>query len=122
MKTAKKKCTKDHAVATPTFLLKLTKFELVHLRDVLSILSPPDLKQTLSQMLAEGEDRSLVEQKLWGKVTNVCVQAGVPTGDDAPDFVAAPMAPPPIGVFRMAHEPQDDQQPSAGFLPGQEED
>jgi hypothetical protein len=122
MSTAKKKCRKNHVAPTPTFPLKLTKFELVHLRDVLSITSPPDLQRTLSQMLAEAEDRSLVEQKLWGKISAACEAAGVPMGDDAPDFVAAPMAPPPIGVFRMAHEPQDEEETQTGFLPKQEED
>lgn len=122
MTTTKKKCSKNHAAPQPSFNLKLTKFELVHLRDVLSITSPPDLTRTLSQMLAEAEDRSLVEQKLWSKVAAACDAAQVPMGDDAPDFVAAPMAPPPIGVFRMAHEPQDESPEPAGFLPKQEED
>ena len=35
-----------------TFELSLTKFELLHLRDLMSVLLPPDGGQTLSQSLA----------------------------------------------------------------------
>jgi hypothetical protein len=36
-----------------TYELKLTKFELVHLRDMLGVLLPPDMNRTLSESLAE---------------------------------------------------------------------
>ena len=101
-----------------TFELRLTKIELLHLRDLMSILSPPDLKTTVSQLLAESESRSLVETMLWKKIAASCEAAKLPLGDEAPDFVVAPTAAPPIGVFRMATDPAGEEAAeSAGFLP-----
>lgn len=88
-----------------TYDLRLTKFELLHLRDLFSILLPPDAKQTMSQALAELENRTLIETMLWKKIFQACQDAGLPTGDDAPDYVAAPASPPPISVFQLSSEP-----------------
>ena len=88
-----------------TFSLKLTKFEVLHLRDLFSVLLPPDAKQTLSQALAFLEERQLVEAVLWSKIHDVCVEAGLPVGDSAPDYVVAPASPPPISVFQLSSEP-----------------
>lgn len=92
-----------------TFPLKLTKFELIHLRDLFSITLPIELKQTVSQALAEAEGRPLVETRLWQKLVTAFEEAELPVNDDAPDFVVAalPAAAPSISVFRMAHEPQE---------------
>lgn len=93
-----------------TFDLRLTKFELVHLRDLMSIVTPPEVNRTVSQHLAEAENRIMVESMLWKKLTELCDTAEVPTGDDAPDFVVAPTAAPPIGVFRLASDPYEQQE------------
>lgn len=90
-----------------TFDLRLTRFELIHLRDLFSVLLPLDLKQTVSQMLAATEDRSMVESRLWQKVASVCSEADVPLDDSAPDFICAAASAPPIGVFRLAHDPDE---------------
>jgi len=42
------------------FELQLSRFELLHLRDLMSILLPPNGEQTLSQALAAVEDRNLI--------------------------------------------------------------
>ena len=98
-----------NVVRPKTFSLRLTRFELLHLRDLFSVLLPPDLERTLSQALAAAEERPMVEAKLWQKVSEACLSAGLPTGDDAPDFVASAVSTPQIGVFRLAVDPAQQQ-------------
>lgn len=93
-----------------TFTLRLSKFELLHLRDLLGVMLPPDLKQTVSQMLAATEDRLLVESHLWNVVAEACKEAELPLGDDAPNYIVTATASPPVGVFRLADDPQDGQE------------
>ena len=92
-----------------TFYIRFTKFELLHLRDLMSILTPPDAKTTVSQQLAEAENRTMVEALLWKKIATACEDAEIPLGEDAPDFIVAPVSAPPISVFRMASEPDENQ-------------
>jgi hypothetical protein len=99
----------------PVFELTLTKFELLHLRDMMGILLPPDGAQTLSQALAVSEDRTLTESKLWEKLSRLCVEAGLPVDAEAPDYIVAPIAPPPMGVFLVNQEMVQTTQ-SSGFI------
>ena len=99
----------------PVFELTLTKFELLHLRDMMGILLPPDGAQTLSQALAVSEDRTLTESKLWEKLSRLCVEAGLPVDAEAPDYIVAPIAPPPMGVFLVNQEMVQTTQGS-GFI------
>jgi len=105
-----------------TFELNLTKFELLHLRDLMGILLPPDGAETISQSLASTEDRSLIESMLWDKVSKLCVHAKLPMESEAPDYIIAPTAPPPMGVFQVNQDLQPQAKAVAGFLPGKEED
>lgn len=96
-----------------TFPLRLTKFEVLHLRDVMSVLISPEMKETVSQRLAASQDRVLVEARLWQKLVVACEAAGLPLGDDAPDFIVAASGPPPVGIFELAHDPtQVGQEPA----------
>ena len=88
-----------------TFTLNLTKFELVHLRDLFSIMLPPDMKTSVSQSLAVSQERTLIETKLWQKISSACFSAKLPVNDSAPDFIISPTGPPPMGVFELAQEP-----------------
>jgi hypothetical protein len=88
-----------------TFTVRLTKFELLHLRDLFSVMLPTEMRETLSQRLALSQDRSLVEARLWQKLARACAEAELPMDDDAPDFVVAASGAPPVGVFELAHEP-----------------
>lgn len=88
-----------------TFTVRLTKFELLHLRDLFSVMLPSEMKETLSARLAQVQDRALIESKLWQKLVRVCNEAELPMDDDAPDFVVAQAAAPSIGVFELAHDP-----------------
>lgn len=87
-----------------TIPLKLTRFELLHLRDMLSILLAAEMKQTISQALAQKQQRTLVEAKLWQKVSKACDVAGIPLEEDAPDYVVATASSPSIGVFELLHD------------------
>lgn len=106
-----------------TYELRLTKLELVHIRDLLSVVLPPDTKKTMSQILADLEDRVYIEEKLWDKVIDVCKEAGLPTGDEAPDYIVAPTAPPPMSVFHLSDDGSgEEDQEERGFLKNVEED
>jgi len=93
---------KDKIKKRKTYDLRLTRTELAHLRDLFGVVLPPDTKKTISQHLAEVEDRVYVEDKLWTKLTDLLGQADIPHGDEAPDFIIAPTAPPPMGVFPLS--------------------
>lgn len=91
-------------VKRKTHELKLTKLELAHLRDLFGVLIPPSMDRTVSEVLAEAENRMLVESILWKKIEDACVAAGIPVGDDCNDFVIASTGMPPMSVFRVANE------------------
>ena len=88
-----------------THQVRFSKFELLHLRDLMSICLPPEGKQTLSGALATLENRQMVESLLWKKIVEACNEVGLPTGDEAPDYVVAPAGMAPLGVFQLASEP-----------------
>lgn len=88
-----------------TYEIRFTKYELLHLRDLMSVSLPPDGKQTVSETLASLENRTTVESSLWEKLTTACAQVGLPVGDDAPDYIIAPTGIAPMGVFQLASEP-----------------
>lgn len=100
-----------------TFELQLTRFELLHLRDLMGVLLPPDGAQTLSQALAMSEDRVVIESSLWDKVSKCCVDASLPIETEAPDYIIAPTAPPPLGVFQVNHDLMTPRPGASGFLP-----
>jgi hypothetical protein len=88
-----------------TYEVRFTKFELLHLRDLMSISLPPEGAHTVSETLASLENRVMVESSLWQKLTNACVAVGLPVGDNAPDYIVAPSGIAPMGVFQLASEP-----------------
>jgi hypothetical protein len=104
-----------------TYDLTLTKFELLHIRDLFSVLLPPNGAQTLSQALAEAEGRNLIESMLWEKVSSLCEVADLPLGSESPDYIIAPISSPSLGVFHINHDvdQQESQESSEGegFLP-----
>lgn len=105
---------KDKIKKRKTYEVRFTRSELAHIRDLFSVVLPPDTKKTLSQHLAEVEDRVFLEDRLWEKLATVMKEADVPLGDDAPDHIVAPMGPPPMGVFPFEHDPGDAQEESEG--------
>jgi hypothetical protein len=118
---------KEDVKKRKTYTLRLTKFELLHMRDVFGIVLPPTAEKTLSQSLAELEKRVIVESSLWNKIIDACEEAGLPVGEDAPDYVVAPSAPPTLGVFQLASEPPEEEEESKQgggltFIKGAEEE
>lgn len=99
-----------------TYEVKFTKQELVHIRDLFSVVIPPDTKKTLSQQLAELEDRVYVEDRLWDKLARLCEEAKVPVDDESPDYIVVPTAPPPMGIFQLSPDEGEGDEGSAGFL------
>lgn len=103
--------------------LSLTKLELLHVRDLMSMLLPPNGEKTVSQSLAELENRGLIEVRLWGKVSNLCQEASLPLNDEAPDYIIAPNAPPPMSVFHINSDVSaPDAEPEGSFLPNETEE
>lgn len=100
----------DEKVRPPRELLelKLTRVELAHIRDLLSIRLPPDLQKTVSQSLAEKEGRPLSEAALWDRVGSLCESSGVPLGDEAPDFIVGLAGLPEMRVFEISTSPIED--------------
>lgn len=108
----KKSKNKDQKIKKQkSFTLKLTKFELLHLRDLMSVLLPPTGDETLSGALAKLENRSVIEGMLWKKIASSCVEARLPMMESAPDYMIAPIAPPPLGVFQINTEPDSSSSP-----------
>lgn len=108
----------------PTYKLKLTQLELLHLRDLFSVLLPMTMQATLSQALARRQDRAIVEASLWQKVLKACAAADVPIDDDAPDFVIVPSGPAPLEVYEVSAnmlEAEDDEQGGGLLLEGEDD-
>lgn len=98
------------------FSLRLSKQELLHLRDLFGVLLPADMKATISQSLAASQGRHLIESKLWNKLSSLCEEANIPCGDEAPDFIVTMSAPPQLGVFEMMPEILEQEEDIPGGL------
>lgn len=116
----KKKVVKEEVKIKKVSLydLKLSKLELIHLRDMLSILFPSATEKTISQALAESEDRSFEENSLWNKIAALCDEAQVPIEDEAPDYAVMPVGPAPMGIFMLGQE--ESPRASHSFLKSEE--
>lgn len=107
-KTAKKPG-RPKKVIEQTFALELTRDEIVHIRNVLSVVLPPTGETRLSESLIEASELDeVVDVNLWQKVWNLCEQVGIEVGDDAPDFLVGPCEPTPLAVFQINLEEEDD--------------
>lgn len=105
-----------------TFDLTMTKHELLHLRDLMSLMLPPNGEKTVSQVLAELENRNLIESLLWDKVTKLCSNANLPLNNEAPDYIVAPIGPPPMGIFHVNHDVEQPATPEVGFISDETEE
>ena len=66
--------------------LKLNVEELTHLRDLFSVLLPQEFKLTLSESLAQLQDKQKLENVLWKKIYNLCKDNTPITDKDADKF------------------------------------
>lgn len=92
--------------------LSLTLQELTHLRDLMSIMLPPEGKVTISAALAQLESRDAVDETLWDKVCDACETAGIDIGESAPNLIVAPSDIVPLGVFRFEPHEQAPEAPA----------
>jgi hypothetical protein len=99
------------------YTLQVTREMLEHLRDLFGVLLPPDGQVSVSQFLAAVTGRQELENNLFTIVEDTCIDAGVPTGDDAPDYVVMPISPPPMGVFQARLEDVSDGDESCESCP-----
>jgi hypothetical protein len=80
--------------------LTLTKSQILHLRDLFSIVFADGT--TVSQSLALTEGRASAELELWKKITKLCTLSKIPIGDEAPNHVIGISEPPIMGVFNIS--------------------
>lgn len=95
-----------------SFQLALTRFELLHLRDLFSVVLP-NANATVSQSLALLEKRMLVEEHLWKKIQAACRDAKIQLSEKAPDYVIVTLGQPLMGVFQLATEPDEAEENEA---------
>ena len=98
-KQKSKKKPKQPLVETVT--IELTKPELVHVRDMLSVLVPNDPPVTISEVLARRLDKVGSESSLWAKVVLACADVGVSCGKDTQDYVVMNASQPALDVFAV---------------------
>lgn len=87
-------------------LLELSRVELTHLRDLMSILLPTG-DRFVSQALADIENRVYDEHTLWLKIHSLCQVDGIVVDDLAPDFVVETLTPPIMGVMQVCVDHDD---------------
>ena len=121
---AKSKEAEDVLKPKKIFTLRLSKQEIIHLRDLFGIMLPPDMKTTVSQAIASSQGRHMAESKLWNKIAGLCEESNIPMGDEAPDFVVTISAPPRLGVFEMMSDGAGDDEdfPRGLELPDEEQE
>jgi hypothetical protein len=122
-KKSKKPAPSSNGKVVKTYSLTVNFEELVHLRDLFSVSLPPDMASTVSQFLATAEGKHFHEIKLWNKISQLCQSVGIPTEDDAPDYVIAPTGPAPMGVFRLqlTQDEEDAQQSGISIFDSKDE-
>ena len=84
--------------------LKLNVEELTHLRDLFSILLPQEFKLTLSESLAQSQDKQKFENVLWKKIYNLCKDNNIVIDKDANDFAVLPISQPQMAVQQVKLE------------------
>jgi hypothetical protein len=84
--------------------LKLNVEELTHLRDLFSILLPQEFKLTLSESLAQSQDKQKFENVLWKKIYNLCKDNNIVIDKDANDFAVLPISQPQMVVQQVKLE------------------
>lgn len=100
MSNSKKK-NRNKKQAGDEITLTLTKRELAHVRDMMSIVLPHDHEQTISATLADYQMVSDEEQQLWKKIVKACTKSGVEIDSAAPDYVLMLVEQPVLSVFKL---------------------
>lgn len=69
--------------------LSVSLDELTFLRDLMSLMLPPDGQVTAAKALAQLTEAEKHEQSLWHKIYDACESSQLPVGDEAPDYLVA---------------------------------
>lgn len=91
-----------------TYQLTLTRKQLTHLRDLMTVRLPPTYRGTLSADLARLMRRANHEVKLWKSVHALCRKAELATDEDAPDFSLWQVGPPQLEVVQLGPDDIED--------------
>ncbi len=94
-------------------VLRLTNTELVHLRDLFGVMLPSEGK-SLSTVLSHLEGRVTCESKLWVKIQTALENAGIPVGDEAPDFAVTFAEIPNLTIAPLFVQSEVDEIPLGG--------
>lgn len=103
--TTSRKAKKD--ATAQDVVLSLTKNELAHIRNMMSIVLPPTGEVRLSESLEAASRHRGVDKSLWRKVCKSCEEAGVEVGESAPDFVVGPSEPMSLTVYAIEEEEEE---------------
>jgi len=94
-----------------TFEVRLTKPELEHLRDVMSVLIPDeDVPRSISIVLANAKNAAEAEQLLWQKIVKVCELANVDLEDDVPNYMVTPVTIPAMSICQVEFNSDDSEE------------
>jgi hypothetical protein len=85
--------------------LKLTRAELEHIRDMMSVMVAKTRTKTLSVLLSEHKNSTGQEARLWKKILELCDENSITVGKDAPDYLVGVINNP---TFAMITLPSDD--------------
>lgn len=87
--TKKRSTRKNSSQTSQETCLVLTIEELTFLRDLMSLLLPPDGQITAAKVLGQLTESEEQEQSLWHKIYDACENVNLPVGEDAPDYLIA---------------------------------
>lgn len=101
---SKKKPLVSKIEANDTTVLNLSKAEVHHLRDVMSVILPSEEGTSMSVSLARVKNTLEVEHGLWEKIEAACDRVGLPHGDCVQDYAIIATSSPPLAVFAVEAE------------------
>lgn len=81
--------------------ISLSVKEVEFLRDLFGLRLPTDVTQTASGRLAELTDRVELEDELWSKIGDLCLEMGVEVGEGVTDYIVSLRATPDLDVFEI---------------------
>lgn len=109
MATRRKRVTKKSTeTVTSPCTLGMSADGIKFLRDLFSVMVPPDGELTVSQSLAQSTGREKLEEELWQGIIALCKENDIPTGNDAEDYAIVPVVmTPPMTVVRVEKTQED---------------
>jgi len=82
--------------------VKLTRGDLEHIRDLMSIMLSNSRSKTLSVMLSEHKGQTEKENLLWKRILSACKKAEIPVGEYAPDYLISIVNSPEFAISTVS--------------------